>query len=381
MFRQATETYILWVLILLGFGVAVSLLAGLVELGRARNLPFFLLRRQAMERGWRNIVIGIFFLLLGLAVLIGGKPLVEMAVPPTITPTISPTPSVTPTVTLTPTITLTPSNTLPPTDTLTPSPTLTPSETATPGYPYDLITNIPEGTVTPNPDAVIGLITVAPDQTDKGQPIGAAFEFDASTLTQLLAMYTYDNMTNGVQSSTIWYRDGVPIYIDTALWVGGTGGPAVDECPLEQCQFLPGNYRVAVFVGDQLKRFADFVITGTPPTRTLTPSNTPSPSATFTATSTPTITNTATVTGTNTATFTASPRPTQTNTPSRTATFTRTFTATATNTPLPSATPTFTRTPSVTPTRTVTNTIPPIFLTDYARTAEAQTATAQAGAP
>ena len=381
MFRQATETYILWALLALGFGVAVSLLAGMIELGRARNLPFFLLRRQAMERGWRNIVVGIFFLLLGLAVLIGGKPLVEMVIPPTITPTVSPTPSVTPTMTLSPTITLTPSNTLPPTDTLTPAPTLTPSETPTPGYPYDLITNIPEATVTPQPDAVIGLITVARDQTENGQPIGAAFEFDASTLTKLLAMYTYDRMTNGVQSTTIWYRDGVPIYIDTALWVGGTGGPAVDECPLEQCQFLPGNYRVAVFVGDQLKRFADFTITGTPPTRTLTPSSTPTASATFTDTSTPTITNTTTATGTNTATFTASATFTRTNTPSRTPTFTRTFTATASNTATATATATRTLTPSVTPTRTITRTIPPIFQTDYARTAEAQTATAQAGSP
>jgi hypothetical protein len=282
--------------------------------------------------------------------------------------------------TLSPTITLTPSNTLPPTDTLTPSPTLTPSETPTPGYPSNLITPIPEATVTPDPEAIIGIITVAQDQTENGQPIGAAFEFDASTLTKLVALYSYDRMTNGVQTSTVWYRDGVPIYIDTDLWEGGTGGSTVigDECPLDQCVFLPGTYRVAIFVGDQLKRSADFVITGTPATRTSTPSNTPSPSATATSSDTATSTSTASNTSTRTSTATVTPSFTPSLTPSRTSTFTRTNTATNTRTATASATATKTLTPSRTATRTVTNTIPPIFQTDYARTAEAQTATAQA---
>jgi hypothetical protein len=383
MFMQATETYIIWALLALGIGVVISLLTGFFELSRARNLPFFLLRRQATERAWRNIVIGVFFTLLGLAILIGGKPLIEIVVPPTMTPTVSPTPTITPTITLTPTLTLTPSNTLPPTDTLTPSPTLTPSETPTPGYPSNLITNLPDTTVTPDPEAIIGIITVAQDQTETGQPIGAAFEFDASTLTKLVALYSYDRMSDGVQTSTVWYRDSVPIYVDTDVWEGGTGGSTVigDECPLEQCLFLPGTYRVAIFVGDQLKRSADFVITGTPATRTSTPSNTPSPSATETASNTPTATSTAsntpsrTVTPSRTASFTPS------LTPSHTATFTRTLTPSATRTFTASATPTLTRTRTATATRTITNTIRPVFLTDYARTAEAATATAQAGAP
>src|SRR3972149_5683475 len=136
MLRQSTETYILWMTIALGIGVVISLLAGLAELSHARKLPFFVLRRQAIERGWRNILIGIIFLLIGLAANIGARPMIELVVPPTLTPTVSPTPSATPTVTLTPTITFTPSLTLPPTDTLTPSPTLTPSETPTPPYPH-----------------------------------------------------------------------------------------------------------------------------------------------------------------------------------------------------------------------------------------------------
>ncbi|MBM4423276.1 MAG: hypothetical protein FJ030_07775 [Chloroflexi bacterium] len=373
MFSQSTETYILWLAIALGLGAIIAALAGVAELSRARNLPFFLLRRQAIERGWRNLLIGIIFFLIGLAAGIGGKPLVEFIVPPTLTPTISPTPSLTPTLTLTPTITLTP------TLTLTPSPTLIPSETPTPGYPAQLITNIPEATVTANPDAIIGLITVAVDQTESGQPIGASFQFDASTLTKLVALYSYDRMTNGAQTSTVWYRDGIPIYIDTALWQGGTGGSTVvgDVCPLEACLFLPGNYRVAVFVGDQLKRSVDFTIVGAPPTRTPTPSDTP------TVTNTPTATSTFTATGTATATHTRTATPTRTLTATSSATFTRTstFTATSTHTATATATVTSTRaptnTPSATLTRTATNTLRPILQTDYARTAIAATATAK----
>lgn len=358
MFRQATETYVLWLAAVLGIGFAFTLLAGLSELARARNLPFFLLRRQANERGLRNLGCSAFFLLIGLAALIGGQPLIETFVPATLTPTISPTASSTPTLTLTPTITLTPSLTVPPTDTLIPAPTLTPSQTTTPGYPAPLITHLPEATVTPNPEAVIGIITVAVDQTESGQPIGAAFEFEAANLTKLIALYSYDLMTNGVQVSTVWYRDGQPIYIDTALWQGGTGGSTVvgDVCPLEACLFLAGNYRVAVFVGDQLKRSADFVIAGIPPTRTSTPSDTPTATASATVTPTFTVTDTPTIT----PTFTAS--------------------ATRTFTPMPSAT--LSRTPSATPsltsTRPPTRTLSPILKTDYARTAIAATRTARA---
>lgn len=373
MFGQSTDTYIFWAVLLLGAGFVVGLVAGLVELARARSLPFFLLRRQALERGWRNLIVSSFFLILGLAVLVGGKPLVETVIPPTLTPTISPTPTITPTETLTPTITLTPSLTLPPTDTLTPSPTVPPTETPTPGYPSALITNIPEATVTPDPAAIIGVITVAMDQTDTGQPIGAASQFDAANLTKLIALYSYDKMTDGVQTSTIWYHDGQPVYIDTALWAGGTGGSTVsgDECTLAQCGFTAGNYRVAVFVGDQLKRFADFVITGTPPTVTQTATNTATPSNTPTMTLTPTIT----LTPTPSATYTKTATPTDTAT--RTATYTRT----------PSLTPSMTLTPSATYTKTATNTrvptstIKPIFATDYARTHIAETATKAAGGP
>ncbi len=381
MFRQATETYLLWLTLALAVGLVISLLAGLANLSESRRLPFFMLRRQAAERGWRYFGFSIFFLLFGLAVIMGGKPAVELAIPPTLTPTISPTPTITPTFTRSPTLTLTPSLTLPPTDTLTPSPTLPPTDTVTPAYPAAQITPILEATVTPDPNAAIGPITVATGYNSNFVPTDASLNFDASNLTTLFAIFTYNNMTNGAQVSTIWFRNSEPIYIDTAAWEGGTGGYGASPCPLEICLYEPGNYRVAIYVGETLKQAVDFVIAGLPPTRT------PPPPATFTATNIFTVTSTSTATNTATATSTRTPTFTPTHTPTRTATYTRTFTPTRTQTFTPSATPsaTSTRTPTSTPsmtlTRTPTHTLRPVLATDYARTAIAATKTARAAPP
>ena len=345
--RQSTDTYVLWLTLALAAGLIIALLAMYLNFSRSRRMRFFSDRRTALENGLRYLFLSFIFLILTLGSWVAGKPFFELIITPTFTPTSSPTPSRTPTPTLSPTITWTPSLTRPPTDTLTPSPTFTPSPSVTPGYPAEGVAPIPEATVTPAPNAAFGAITVARGYTDSWQPIGAAFEFEASTLTELFAVFTYNNMTNGVQVTTVWYRNGEPIYIDTALWEGGTGGYGAAACPLEQCRYEAGAYRVAIYISGGLKQFADFIITGTPPTRTLLPS------ATATATHTPTVTPTFTQTSTRTAT----------------ATLTATFTPTLT----PTRTPTFTRTPSAT--------FRPIIQTDYARTYVAATRTARAQTP
>ncbi|MBI3244749.1 MAG: hypothetical protein HYZ49_20925 [Chloroflexi bacterium] len=376
MFKQATETYLLWLTASLAVGLVISLLAGLANFSESRRLPFFMLRRQATERGWRYLGFGVFFFLLGLVVITAGKPTIELIIPPTTTPTVSPTTTITPTVTLSPTITLTPSLTLPPTNTLTPSPTLPPTDTPTPGYPAAQITPILNATVTPDPNAAIGPITIAIGYNSNFVPTGASLNFEAGNLTTLFAIFTYNNMSNGMQVSTIWFKDGQPLYIDTAAWEGGTGGYGASPCPLEICLYEAGNYRVAIYIGDSLKQFADFVITGSPPTRTPTPSATFTITNTFTATSTATATNTATATPTRTNTSTRTPTLTRTSTFTPTPTFTRTSTFTPSSTYTATATRTPTFTPSITPTRTPTNTLRPVLATDYARTAIAATKTA-----
>lgn len=132
-------------------------------------------------------------------------------------------------------------------------------------------------------------------------PIGAAFEFDAGHISDLFAIFTYNNMSNGAQVSFVWHKDGAPIHINTTVWEGGTGGYGAEPCLLDQCSWEAGLYRLTIFVGDQFKRSVDFVIVGTPPTPTLTSS------ATLNITNTPAITNTATATASRTPTATFRP--------------------------------------------------------------------------
>ncbi|MBI5053851.1 MAG: hypothetical protein HZB52_11380 [Chloroflexi bacterium] len=69
-----------------------------------------------------------------------------------------------------------------------------------------------------------------------------------------------------------------PPSVHWCRWIYGVGGYAAAKCPLVQCKWNAGNYRVSIFLGDTLKRSADFVISGMP--ITATPTITPSPTRT-----------------------------------------------------------------------------------------------------
>jgi type VI secretion system secreted protein VgrG len=278
MFQLSTDSFLFWTTTALTLVLAVLLLRGLFMLFQSRGEPFFMIRRQKLESGWRNIGFAFVFLLIAVSLNLAAKPLIEIVIPPTLTPTISPTPSLTPTRTLTPTITLTPSQTLPPTLTLTPSLTFTASPTGTPGFPAELVTPINSTPITPNANAAVGVITIAQNYNARYVPIGAATQFDAGRISDLYAIYTFNDFNEGFQLTVVWYKDGKPLFIDTDRWIYGVGGYAAAKCPLVQCKWIAGNYRVSIFLGDTLKRSADFVVSGTP--ITATPTITPSPTRT-----------------------------------------------------------------------------------------------------
>ncbi len=101
-------------------------------------------------------------------------------------------------------------------------------------------------------------------------------------------------MVNGSQWSSLWYRDGVLVYYESAPWNGGTGGYGYTDWDPKPEDWLPGNYDVQIFVGTEFKISGQFVVTGTPiagPTTTATPlsglSTTGAPSGSATPQSTP----------------------------------------------------------------------------------------------
>ncbi len=119
------------------------------------------------------------------------------------------------------------------------------------------------------------------------QPVDPQTVFQ-NPLKKVFITYSYDGMTDGVQWTMLWYRDGKLLEFETSPWEGGTGGYGQYELSLPSEEWLPGTYQVVFFVGMEWKVLNEFRVIGDPPTPTLTPQ----PSLTPTPTFTPTITST-----------------------------------------------------------------------------------------
>jgi hypothetical protein len=183
-----------------------------------------------------------------------------------------------------------------------------------------------ESEVTPNPDAVFSPLSFGRGVDNDYRPINPGTVF-RNPIRQIVAVYSYDRMQDGVQWTVLWYRDGELVHYETATWGAGTGGYGVVRFEPGESAWLPGNYEVQMFVGLEWKVVGRFIVEGEPNTAT------------------PTLTPSLTLTPTNTRTPTLTATPSLTRRPS--------------NTPAPTDTRIPTRTPLPTDTRWPTNTPPP----------------------
>jgi hypothetical protein len=322
-----------------------SIWQGIASIRNARNLPFFRMRRQRMVRGWRLLFTAIVLALVAFLLNTQAEPMIYTFFPPT------PTVTMTPTVTTTPTITLTPTTTLTPTITPTPSVSDTPTVTPTPYIPLSVSQTF-TSTVTPGPGAVFSELTFTDGLDELYRPLKPGTSFK-NPIGHMYAVFSYDNLINGVQWTALWYRGSELVYFETKPWDGGTGGLGYTDWPPDKAYWLPGEYQVQIFIGSEIKVSGTFTVEGEPPT--------PRP----TSTGTPTITPTQTPTGTATPRPTITPIPTRTPRPSATPSQIPTVTPThtpympPTQTPRPTPWPTLTRTPvtpTITPQPTLTRT-------------------------
>jgi hypothetical protein len=311
MLLQSTETYAAWAAGLLLLGGALALLGGAVILARVRRHAYFQLRRAALLRGWRLVLMGLG-LLIASALMAGfGRRGIEAVIPATLTPTAALIPTHTPLPsTATPSLTITraPSRTDPPTATLTPSPTASP--TPTPALPLAFVTPPAEAVAT---DLRFSL--------RNNCNVQSSLEYLDQVPKTIYAHFYYDNWLPGVQWSGVWYRDGEVIFVETRLWDGSTGGCGFTNYDNIKLWWPEGAYEVQIFIGDRFlisRRF--FVVRSTPspspttppPTRTPTNTRTPRPTATSTPTRTP---RPPTAAPTGTRTPRPTPTPTSTATP------------------------------------------------------------------
>jgi len=317
------RTFVRTLVFFLALVAAFALVRGIGSIRESRRIKYYRLRRGRLVTGWRMLLISLGVGGLAFLVFQFGEPMVYSYYTVTATPSLTPVPSQTPTITLTPTVTETP------TVTPTLSETYTPTPTATPSVPLAVEVQF-TGQVTPPAEAVFSPLRFAQGIDLAYNPISPNTEF-TNPIKEMYAIFSYDQMADGVQWTALWYRDGELVYYETKPWEGGTGGFGFSDWSPEPEAWLPGLYQVHIFVGLELKVSGQFEVFGFPPTQTLTPSNTPTrtPTPTLTSTNTPTITKTPTITVTRWPTKTPTPTrtpwpPTRTKVPTYTPTPTRT---------------------------------------------------------
>lgn len=256
--------------------------AAVIMVARARNailsgkkLPFFYKKRQQYELGIRLIISALVLGFFAFASLRWGEGLAYRYFPPTLTPSLTPTITLTPTMTLTPTVTLTPTI------------TNTPSVTNTPSLSEEIFDQF-EAIGTPQDDYVFSTIKFSTEVDDDLQPLEPANEFE-NPLEVIFASYSYNMMTNGIQWTEVWVRDGEMIQYNVGTWQGQSGGYGVSKLELPAEEWLPGQYQLQFFIGTEWIMSGHFRVLGNPPTATptITPSPTMTPSRTPTRTNTP----------------------------------------------------------------------------------------------
>ena len=276
-------------LILSAVAFILSLIFGIRQLLIGRKIQFFRMRHRHISRGWRLILFAIIWGTVGILLYFYGEPVAYHFLPPSPTLRPSQTPSLTPTISQTPTITLTP------TITSTPSESFTPTITPTPHMPLAVEAQF-EGNLTPPAESVFSPLEFTNEGIDAlYRPIRPDTVF-TNPVGHMYAVFSYDKMENEVQWTALWYQNGKLVHYETSPWEGGSGGIGYTDWEPDAEKWLPGDYEVQIFVGDQWKKVGFFTVEGEPltSTPTSTPTITPSPRPSETNTPTPTPTETPT---------------------------------------------------------------------------------------
>jgi len=179
-------------------------------------------------------------------------------VPFTATATLAPTATLTETATLSPALTGTPTRAVSAgapvtgtaTVTATAGPALTPTVTDTPSF----------SSVTPDPASRIEPIEFGRAIGERNRPVNPGTVFEPGE-EYVYASFAYSNMTDGSIWRYVWFSGSEELLATNDLWQWGDFGRAyIFFAPLGG--FKPGRYKLQLYVGDELKQSASFVIRG-----------------------------------------------------------------------------------------------------------------------
>jgi len=114
------------------------------------------------------------------------------------------------------------------------------------------------GAETPLPGATFGEITLARGVTDGNEPKDPGTVFPTS-VSRLYAFFDYQNLSDGVLWTQVWYREGKEIGSESNLWEWGSYGTAwIFLKPTGG--YSRGKYEVKLYIGDELKQTATFTV-------------------------------------------------------------------------------------------------------------------------
>jgi len=251
----ASNRYSLWIFGVLLAGILIGALVAARYAREARVSQFYFIREQARIKMGRVMILVVFLgvvtVALGILLFVSNKFTRVAPASPTPTPTLSPTTPATAVTIATPTPVPTP--TPKPTATASPSPTMIP----TVGTPSSALTPI-VGVKTPSPEAAFGEITLARGITDDKKPKDPGTVFPAG-ISQLYAFFDYQNLSDGVLWTWVWYREGKEIGSESSLWEWGSYGTAWVFLK-SVSGYSRGKYEVKLYIGDELKQAATFTV-------------------------------------------------------------------------------------------------------------------------
>ena len=246
--------YSLWIFGVCLAGILIGVLAAARYTREAKTSQFYFIREQARIKAGRVMILVGFLVAVTIALFILrilSDAFRDAQASPTPMPTPSPTTPATAVATTPPTPVLTP--TPKPTATASPSPTTIP----TIGTPSSALTPI-VGVKTPSPEAAFGEITLARGVTEDNKPKGSGTVFPAG-ISQLYAFFDYQNLSNGVLWTQVWYREREEIGSESNLWEWGSYGTAwIFLMPIGG--YPRGEYEVRLYIGDELKQTATFTV-------------------------------------------------------------------------------------------------------------------------
>ena len=249
MYLALLSQYSTWVLVTLGVGVVISVVAFVVVYRTARKAPYFAWREEAAARARR--LLGLIFVLL---LAVGGTVWARLSVSPQFVAAIhTPSPSATPSGGKSPSQLTAESS---------PSPVMTrrtPVSTATLAPTPISVQVTPTATSRPAAvEANMEFVSFARGVSESNQPIGPAVEFTANS-GAVYAFFKYSHMANGANWTYVWLSGTIELTRESRQWEWGQFGQAYLFFG-PPGGYDPGKYHLQIYTEDRLLLDAGFTV-------------------------------------------------------------------------------------------------------------------------